>query len=114
MMSRLPSILENEIQLTLLLRQQMIVAIDSFFVKSLAKLLTDLEIIDREKLPEDVINTLEDKLSGRDISMRLKGVADALFHIYGKEVDKGSINKYLFVGCLPHTVGGIVKGNTIN
>jgi GTPase Era involved in 16S rRNA processing/exonuclease VII small subunit len=88
MMSRLPSILEDEIQLTSLLREQMIVAIDSFFVKSLDKLLTEIEIVDPEKLPEDVIRILEDRLSRRDISMRLKGVADALFHIYGKEVDK--------------------------
>jgi exonuclease VII small subunit len=88
MMSRLPYILENEIQLTSLFREQMIVAIDSFFVKSLDKLLTEIEIVDPEKLPEDVIKILEDRLSRRDISMRLKGVADALFQIYGKEVDK--------------------------
>jgi Dynamin family len=88
MMSRLPVILENEIQLTSLFREQMIVAIDSLFVKSLDRLLTDIEIVDPEKLPEDVIKTLEDRLSRRDISMRLKGVADALFNVYGKEVDK--------------------------
>jgi GTPase Era involved in 16S rRNA processing len=88
MMSRLPVILENEIQLTSLFREQMIVAIDSLFVKSLDRLLTEIEIVDPEKLPEDVIKTLEDRLSRRDISMRLKGVADALFNVYGQEVDK--------------------------
>jgi len=85
--SVLPGFLNREIELSLLMRKKLISVIDSFFIQRLNKLFTDLETPKNGySLPEKIRKHLQDKLSERDISMRLNGLADGLFYEYGKEL----------------------------
>jgi GTPase Era involved in 16S rRNA processing len=92
MMSRLPHILEKEMGITALMRQKLTLVIDNSFIQRLAKLLTELEAVSNGFFPDEVMKSLGDKLGERDISMRLRGVADALFYKYGEEIDKVGSN----------------------
>jgi hypothetical protein len=74
------------------MRKRLISVIDSFFIQRLSKLLTALEIINPEYLPEEMMEKLEDKLCERDISMRLSGLADALFYQYGSKLQSIGLN----------------------
>lgn len=91
-LAELPYILDKKLELTLLMRKRSISVIDSFFIQRLSKLLTALEIINPEYLPEEMMEKLEDKLCERDISMRLSGLADALFYQYGSELQRIGLN----------------------
>jgi hypothetical protein len=91
-LAELPYILDKKVELTLLMRKRLISVIDSFFIQRLSKLLTALEIINPEYLPEEMMEKLEDKLCERDISMRLSGLADALFYQYGSKLQSIGLN----------------------
>ncbi|MGK7942155.1 MAG: dynamin family protein [Crocosphaera sp.] len=91
-LSRLPSIIEKKIGLTLLIRERLILVIEDFFIQPLSKLLTGLETIEPHYFPEEVRNQLADKLDERDISMRLNGLADALFYQYGEKLEEIGLN----------------------
>ena len=86
--SRLPDLLDKKINLTLLMRGKLLSVIDNYFIKRLNQLLNDLETINSLYLPEKLREDLVDKLDERDISMRLNGLADALLHAYGKELQR--------------------------
>jgi GTPase Era involved in 16S rRNA processing len=87
-LSRLPVEVGKRIELTLLLREKLILAIEDFFVQRLSRLLLDLKSVDKDYLPEAVLEMLEDKLGKRDIAMRLNGLADSLFFSYGDEINR--------------------------
>ena len=87
-LSRLPTIVEKEVGLTLLMRERMAAVTDSHFVQRLSKLLLGLKEINKDYLPDSVLNMLIDKLSSRDIVMRLHGLADSLFYDYGEELER--------------------------
>jgi len=87
-LSRLPSEVEQKIGLTLLLREKLVSVIEDFFVQRLSRLLLELKDVNKEYLPDAVLEMLEDKLGKRDIAMRLNGLADSLFFTYGDELDR--------------------------
>jgi GTP-binding protein EngB required for normal cell division len=87
-LSRLPAEVEQKIGLTLLLREKLVSVIEDFFVQRLSRLLLELKDVNKEYLPDAVLEMLEDKLGKRDIAMRLNGLADSLFFTYGDELDR--------------------------
>ncbi|MDB9505697.1 dynamin family protein [Microcystis aeruginosa CS-338/01] len=86
--SRLPNFVTEKIKLTSSMRKKLISVVYIAFTQRLSTLLSDLETINLSYLPEEVSKKLEDNLSERDISMRLSGMADALFYQYGDELEK--------------------------
>lgn len=87
-LSRLPTIVEKEVGLTILLRERMTEVADNHFVQRQSKLLLGLKEVNKDYLPDAVLNMLIDKLSNRDIVMRLNGLADSLFYDYGDELER--------------------------
>jgi GTP-binding protein EngB required for normal cell division len=85
--SRLPNFVTEKIKLTSSMRKKLISVVYIAFTQRLSTLLSDLETINLSYLPEEVSKKLEDNLSERDISMRLSGMADALFYQYGDELE---------------------------
>lgn len=85
--SRLPNFVTEKIKLTSSMRKKLISVVDIAFTQRLSTLLSDLETINLNYLPEEVLKKLEDNLCERDISMRLSGLADALFYQYGDELE---------------------------
>jgi len=87
-LSRFPSIIEQEVSLTLLLREKLAEVTEAHLVQRLGKLLLELKEVNKDYLPDAVLGMLTDKLSNRDILMRLNGLADSLFYNYGKELER--------------------------
>ena len=85
--SRLPNFVTEKIKLTSSMRKKLISVVDIPFTQRLSTLLSDLQTINLSYLPEEVLKKLEDNLCERDISMRLSGLADALFYQYGDELE---------------------------
>ncbi|MDB9433992.1 dynamin family protein [Microcystis aeruginosa] len=85
--SRLPNFVTDKIKLTSSMRKRLISVVYIAFTQRLSTLLSDLQTINLSYLPEEVSKKLEDNLSERDISMRLSGMADALFYQYGDELE---------------------------
>ncbi|MFM8298863.1 MAG: hypothetical protein ACKN9A_10815, partial [Microcystis aeruginosa] len=85
--SRLPNFVTEKIKLTSSMRKKLISVVYIAFTERLSTLLSDLQTINLSYLPEEVSKKLEDNLSERDISMRLSGMADALFYQYGDELE---------------------------
>ena len=86
-LSRLPDIMERSLDLTTLLRKKMIEVIKDNFIKRLNSLLFELQEINQEYLPESLLQQLEDKLSPKDITMRINGLADSLLYAYGEKME---------------------------
>ncbi|AFZ04575.1 dynamin family protein [Calothrix sp. PCC 6303] len=92
LLSRLPSEVIDKLELTFLMRDKLVVAVEEFFLNSLGRLLLELKEVNKDYLPESLLKLLEDKLGKRDIEMRLKGLADALFFQYGDEIERISFS----------------------
>ncbi|MEM9089054.1 MAG: dynamin family protein [Cyanobacteria bacterium P01_F01_bin.53] len=87
----LPSIIFEEITLTSFLRNQITTTADAKFVQNLKKLLLELKAVNKDYLPGSVSDMLSDRLSERDIFMRLNGLADSLFYEYDKGLQEVSL-----------------------
>jgi GTPase Era involved in 16S rRNA processing len=88
MLSRLPSEVIETIKLTTLLRDKIVLIVENSFVQRLYKLRFELREINQDYFPDTVLKMLEDKLSKRDIVMRLNGLADSLFSEYSQILDE--------------------------
>lgn len=87
-LSRLPDIMERSLDLTTLLRKKMIEVIGDNFIKRLNSLLFELQEINQEYLPESLLQQLEDKLSPKDITIRINGLADSVLYAYGEKMER--------------------------
>jgi len=86
--SRLPTIVEERLQVSLLLREKMAAAVGGVFDEHLRALLTQLKELNGGYLPDGVLEELEGRLSPRDLSMRLEGLGDSLFFDFGEMFDQ--------------------------
>jgi GTPase Era involved in 16S rRNA processing len=87
-MDRFLDFMNGKTELTSLMRKRLISVVDIAFTERLSTLLSDLENINRNYLPEEVLKKLEDSLCERDILMRLSGLADALFSQYADKLNE--------------------------
>ncbi|MEM9213824.1 MAG: hypothetical protein AAGD25_05710 [Cyanobacteria bacterium P01_F01_bin.150] len=105
-LGRLPFLIDKEIGLTILLRQKMVETTEKIFIHLLNKFLLEFKEINKDYLPDSVSNKLTDKLSNRDIIMRLNGLADSLFYNYGKKLEE--------IGLSLHECAGNTREERIN
>ncbi|MCC5599437.1 dynamin family protein [Nostoc favosum] len=85
-------IVEETIKIHVILKEKLVFAIEAFFVQRLNKLLLELKDVNKDYLPERILNNLENLLSKRDIEMRLNGLVDYLFFNYNDELNRISKN----------------------
>lgn len=86
--SRLPAIVEERVQVSLLLREKLASVVGGVFEQHLRALLTQLKELNGGYLPDGVLEELEGRLSARDLSLRLEGLADSLFFDFGAMFDQ--------------------------
>jgi GTP-binding protein EngB required for normal cell division len=86
--SRLPAIVEERLQVSLLLREKLASVVGGLFEQHLRALLTQLKELNNGYLPDAVLEELEGRLSVRDLSMRLQGLGDSLFFDFGEMFDQ--------------------------
>lgn len=86
-LQKLPFLLQEKFLLTNTLRNEMVKVIREDFIQELNKLNTKLIHLQKDYLPDKVVLLVGDKLSERDVTMRLYGLADAIFHEYGKKLE---------------------------
>jgi len=100
-LSRLPAKIDARLTDRDCIRQAIATAVKSSFIDEfLTKLFGTLITVKQEYLPEDVINSLKDKLSERDITMRLYGLADSMLYQYVRKIDEIGLNIGQTVGTL--------------
>lgn len=86
-LSRLPGILQEHLQVPETLRDRVVQSVRESFILKIGVLLTDLSTINKSYLPESLEQRLADRLSPRDITMRLYGLADNLLFRYGDQLE---------------------------
>lgn len=86
-LSRLPGILQEHLQVPETLRDRVVQSVRESFILKISVLLADLNGINKSYLPESLEQQLADKLSPRDITMRLFGLADNLLFRYGEQLE---------------------------
>lgn len=88
MLSRLPTLVEEELKVDSLLTTQIVATIEKPFIRRLSQLFLELKDVNKDYWPDTVLKIVQDKLGSRDISMRLNGVTDSLLYEYGNKVDE--------------------------
>jgi GTPase Era involved in 16S rRNA processing len=86
-LSRLPGILQAHLQVPETLRDRVVQSVQESFILKISVLLADLKGVNKSYLPESLEQQLGDKLSPRDITMRLYGLADNLLFRYGEQLE---------------------------
>lgn len=83
---RLPFIVDERLSKNNYWRKSIVEAVNYSYVKEFhAKLLNKLLNANRKYLPENVIEFIKDKLNGRDVEMRLYGLADGILYKFTEE-----------------------------
>ena len=85
--SRLPHKIEENLNIQYTFREQLQQVLDAQIIKPHLHSLLDT-IAAFEALPEDIITILKDRLSGRDLFNRLKGMSDVFLFEYGEIIDE--------------------------
>ncbi|MGI9213030.1 MAG: dynamin family protein [Methylococcaceae bacterium] len=84
--SRLPHKIEENLNIQLTFREQLQKALDDQIIKPhLYRLLDSITAF--EALPDETITLVRDRLSGRDLFNRLKGMCDVFLFEYGEVID---------------------------
>lgn len=85
--SRLPHKIEENLRIQTTFRTQLQQLLDELIVRQhLSHLLDSIDQVDA--LPEDLMAALQDRLSGRDMLNRLKGMCDVFLYDYGNVIDE--------------------------
>jgi hypothetical protein len=83
---RLPFIVDERLSKNNYWRKSIVEAVNYSYIKDFhAKLLNKLLNANRKYLPDNVVEFIKDKLNGRDVEMRLHGLADGILYKFTDE-----------------------------
>lgn len=99
--SRLPHKIEENLHIQRLFRNQLLKLLDDQIIREyLSRLLEAIK--EKNILPEDMLLNLDDRLSGRDLGNRMKGMSDVFLFNYGDVID--DLGRSIMNGLNSHSI----------